>query len=159
MLEKVKEKLERRFHVLPLHHINTDVILEPHDTENGRACARYLQLVGYKYRGKLSFPVLSEIFLKFLLVGMREKREIIIEIMDNLREKRKIDYYSPKRIGRLMEEISKIDKRLEPTDIQVIASAIEDGAINLVTIDTKLIGHKSIEEKYELKIVHPKNFI
>src|SRR3989338_6533260 len=102
---KTIEKLRQRFERLPVHHINTDVILEPHDTDNGRACARYLQLVGYNYRGRLSFPVLSEIFLKFLLVSMREKREIIVEIMDNLRKKRKIDYYSPRKIGRLMEEI------------------------------------------------------
>ena len=156
---KTAEKLRRRFERLPLHHINTDVILESHDTENGRACARYLQLAGYKYRSKLSFPVLSEIFLKFLLVGMREKREIIVEIMDNLRKKRKIDYYSPRKIGRLMEEIHELDKRLEPTDIQVIACAIEDKAASLVTIDNKLIGHKLIEERYGLKIVHPKDFI
>ena len=156
---KTIEKLRQRFERLPVHHINTDVILEPHDTDNGRACARYLQLVGYNYRGRLSFPVLSEIFLKFLLVSMREKREIIVEIMDNLRKKRKIDYYSPRKIGRLMEEIYELDKRLEPTDVQVIACAIEDKAINLVTIDTKLIDHKSIEERYGLKIAHPRDFI
>ena len=58
-----------------------------------------------------------------------------------------------------MEEIYELDKRLEPTDIQIIACAIEDKAVSLVTFDTNLINHKSIKEKYGLNIEHPRYFI
>ena len=58
-----------------------------------------------------------------------------------------------------MEEIYDIDKRLQPTDIQIVACAIEDNADNLITLDSNLVRNKAIEEKYGLKIWHPKDFI
>ena len=63
MLRKTAQRLERRLFSLPLHHIDTSVFLEPENTENGRYCKRYLQKVGYKYKGKLyhEFPASIEI--------------------------------------------------------------------------------------------------
>ena len=62
MKKKTFEKLLRRFLGLPPHHIDTSILLEPEKTEDGRDCRKYLQKVGYDYRGKLSLPV----FAKFL---------------------------------------------------------------------------------------------
>ena len=58
MLRKTKEKLERRLVTLPLHHIDTSVVIEPENTPDGRFCRRYLQKVSYNYRGVFSAPVL-----------------------------------------------------------------------------------------------------
>lgn len=52
--------MTRELKGLPLHHIDTSIILEPEITEDGRHCTKYLQRVGYNYRGVLSTPVLSE---------------------------------------------------------------------------------------------------
>ena len=68
MKDKTKEKYERWAESLPLHHIDTSVILENPKTINGRFCTKYLQRVGYKYRGVLSLPVLGELFLRIILL-------------------------------------------------------------------------------------------
>ena len=82
-----------------------------------------------------------------------------LQILDYLEEKRKVDIYTPVRIGNLMEELVNLDTRLKPHDIMIIACAIEDGAMYFVTLDNKLIHHKSIESRYGLKISHPKELI
>lgn len=159
MKPKIVEKLRRRFERLPLHHIDTSVILGSKDAEEERIRKRYIQKLGYNYNGKLSFPALGELFVKFLSLESVEEKDIFTQFMDHLKYKRRIEFYSPKRIGKLMEEIYELDKRLEPTDIQIIACAIEDKAVSLVTLDTSLINHISIKEKYGLYIEHPENFI
>ena len=78
----------------------------------------------------MSFPVLSELFLKFLFLETEEERDTLKELMDHLRTRRKTEFYCPKRIGKLMEDL-----------------------------DKNLIDHKSVRERYGLKICHPKSFI
>jgi|SRR3989344_1926408 len=159
MLRKTRIKLQRRFVILPLHHIDTSVILGSENAEEENIRKKYIQKLGYNYRGVASFPVLSELFVKFLLLRAMEERDVFTQFMDHLRDRRKIEFYSPRRIGKLTEEIYDLDKRLEPTDIQIIACTIENKADVLVTLDKNLIDHKIIKEKYGLKIAHPKDFI
>ncbi|MBI4170463.1 MAG: hypothetical protein HY514_02125 [Candidatus Aenigmarchaeota archaeon] len=62
--------MHKPLHALPLHHIDTSVLLEPHTTENGRWCKKYLQRIGSKYRGVVSAPVLSELMIVDALVSI-----------------------------------------------------------------------------------------
>lgn len=149
----------KRFLSLPLHHIDASVLIEPEKTEDGRYCRGYLQLVGYKYRGVLSFPVLSELFVRVIGLEDDEDKLGAIRFITHLRKYKKVAFYSPKRIAAVMEELGSLDRRLQPIDTNIVASSIEHNAINLVTLDRQLIHHKSIEEKFGLKILHPKELI
>lgn len=159
MKPKTLKKILKRFQTLPMHHIDASILLGSSDTEEERARNKYIRKLGYNYRGKLSFPVLSELFVKLLSLNSAEERDVFIQFMDHLFNRRKTEFYSSKRIGKLMEEIYEIDKRLQPTDIQIVACAIEDKADNLVTLDKNMVDNKSIKERYGLKISHPKDFI
>ena len=155
---KVRKSI-RKFLALHLHHIDSSIIIEPEKTIDGKICRKYLQKIGYNYRGKFSSPVLSELFMRLLSIESYEDRDSFLRIIDHLVKKRKVDYYTPIRIGKLSEDIKEIDSRLEPHDIQIVACAIEDDAKNLITLDQKLIHNQSIEERYNLRISHPKEFI
>lgn len=102
----------KRFLALPLHHIDTSVILETEKTEDGRYCRKYLQLVGYKYRGILSFPVLSEMFSVIISLEDYNERQKLLEIVYELIRIRKIKFYSAKDIEEISLRIKEIDKRI-----------------------------------------------
>jgi len=146
----------RKFLSLPLHHIDTSVLIEPEKTEDGRYCRKYLQKISYNYRGILSFPVLSELFVKIEELDNDEDKLGVLRFITHLRKYKKIGFYSPKRVLDIMEELNSLDNRLEPIDANIIASAIENKAMNLVTLDRQLIHHKSVEERFGIKISHPK---
>ena len=159
MLEKVKEKLERRLLILPLHHIDTSVILEPEKTHNGRFCKKYLQRLGYNYRGRLSLPVTGELFIKISSLINIQDRQIAFEIITDLIKARKIDFYVPETISSNIQKIMSLDTRIKPTDAEILACAVEDNAKTLVTLDKILINNKAIENNFKLKIMHPKELI
>ena len=149
----------RRFLSLPLHHIDTSVLIEPEKTDDGRYCRKYLQKIGYSYRGVLSFPILSELFVKIIGLEDDDDKLAVLRFISHLRKYKMVGIYSPKSIFGIVEEINTIDKRLEPVDISMVASAIEHRAMNVVTLDRQLINHKHIEERFGLKIMHPKEFV
>jgi hypothetical protein len=63
MKQKTLEKIIRKFEILPLHHIDTNIFIEADkETKLGDACASYLNRIGYKYRGIISLSVLGELF-------------------------------------------------------------------------------------------------
>ncbi len=148
----------KKFLSLPLQHIDTSILIEPEKTEDGRYCMKYLQLVGYKYRCVLSFPVLSEIFVKLIDLEDDEDRLGVVRFIAHLRKYKKVAFYSPKKVS-IVEELNSLDHRLEPIDASIVAAAIEHKVVNLVTLDRRLIHHKSIEEKFGLRISHPKEFV
>ena len=83
MLEKIKEKLERRFTVLPLHHIDTSVVIETEKTEDGRYCRKYFQLLGYKYMAKFSSITMGELFMTMLESKEPDARLSFLSILDH----------------------------------------------------------------------------
>src|SRR3989344_3436472 len=133
----------RRLKGLPLHHIDTSILLEPINTENGRYCRRYLQKVGYNYAGKISFPVLSEIQAIMLSVDDYSLRQDSIETLYHLIRNRKIRFYAPKFTAPIIIKIRDIDKRIDPLDREILTCAIEDKADVFVTLDKKLINNKT----------------
>lgn len=84
MKPKTLEKILKRFQRLPLHHIDASIFLEPEKTENGRDCRRYLQKVGYNYRGKISFPALSELFVTILRLPKYDDKHDLFESIKHL---------------------------------------------------------------------------
>ena len=75
----------RLLDALPLHHIDTSILMEPDTTEDGRACRKYLQRVGQKYRGQLSLPVLGELMLALLKPISYNDRHDFIEWLSERR--------------------------------------------------------------------------
>jgi len=63
MKNKTKNKLERKWQNLPLHHIDACIVMEVLMVgDNCEYCENYLNNVGYKYGGVLSISVFGEIF-------------------------------------------------------------------------------------------------
>ena len=149
----------KSLHSLPVHHIDTSIILEPQRTEDGRWCKKYLQRVGNKYLGIVSLPVLSELELAVFGVESYEERHELLDLIYQLIRERKIGFYSPKDIGKLDVLIREKESRIDPVDRLIVASAIEHEADFLVSIDRKLVDNRTIKEEFELKIVHPKSLI
>lgn len=143
----------------PLHHIDTSVFLESEKTIDGRFCRKYMQKVGYNYYGKFSLPTLGEMMISILLVKDYSKRYTLLDLITALKTARKIDIYTPIEIGDIHRKIREIDTRLNPTDIDIVACAIEDGAKNLVTLDKDLIGNRTIESEFRLRISHPRDLL
>lgn len=159
MKPKTLRKILRRFEGLPLHHIDTSVILEPDNTENGRYCRRYMQKVGYNYAGKFSFPVLSELFVTVLQTQNYADKQDLLDVIDKIISARKIGFYSSEDICNIMENIKKIDTRIEKMDREITACAIEDKADVLVTLDKDLLHNRKIENIFDIKIKHPKELV
>lgn len=154
-----KRKPAKSFLALPLHHIDTSVLIEPEKTEDGKYCRKYLQKLGYSHRGVLSFPVLSELFVKIISLEDDEDKLDMLRFITHLIKYKKVIFYSPKKVIGIMQEMTSIDDRLQPIDLNIVASAIEHKAMNLVTLDRQLIHHKFTEERFGLKILHPKELV
>ena len=152
------EKLERWFGTLPLHHIDTSILLEPISTEDGRICKRYLQKVGYNYRGTVSLHVLGEVTLKIMLLKDMEKRNVAFGLLADVIDARNIGYFTPRNL-KLAYDVLEVDARLSPTDAAIIACAVEDRVSNLITIDKKLIHNISIEKNFRIRISHPAELV
>lgn len=144
---------------LPKHHIDTSVIIEPENTEDGRFCKRYLQKINYNYAGVLSFPVLSELFLIIQSFDNFSNRYDLLENLLTLIKVRKIEFYAPKDIGTLLNIIKKTENRISYIDVEILACASEDKAKVLVTLDKNMINNKNLEKMLGTKILHPKDLL
>ncbi|MCK4730532.1 MAG: PIN domain-containing protein [Candidatus Aenigmarchaeota archaeon] len=163
MKPKTKKKLINRELLKPKHHIDTCIIIESaKNTKTGMICQKYFNLVGYKYRGYFSLPVIGEFFIKILdEIKEQYDRETALILLYDLKEEKSINFFVPSnksKIGKITEEILSLDRRLEFTDASIVACAIEDKTI-LVTLDKDLLHNKKIEEQYNIKIRHPKELI
>ena len=159
MLEKTGEKIKRKLESKPLHHIDTSIIVESEKTPDGKICAKYLQKLNYNYNGKLSLPSLGELMIYLLLIKDSNKGHVFLDLLSDLRTVRKIGIYTPINLHEISTKIKEMDTRIDLTDLDIIACAIEDGANNMVTLDKKLIGNKAIENEFRLRIVHPRELL
>ena len=156
MKEKTLLKLQRQFLALPLHHIDTSVIIEKPTTINGRYCVSYLNIVGYKYRGKFSIPMLGECLLNILSISDYSKRVDLLEVIYSLMKNKRIELSGVDDIEKIAERIKELDSRIETTDRLILASAIQDGAHTFVTLDGELVHNEHIEREFGIEIKHPK---
>lgn len=149
---------KNKFLALPLHHIDTSVILEKETTENGRYCKKYLNIVGTKYRGMISFPVLSELFLNVLRLETFNEKWDALHLITSLIKEKKIEIYHSKNIFEVEGKVAEIDKRLQSADRQIVSCAVEHNAL-LVTLDSSLINNEGLKSQLGIEINHPKDFI
>ena len=159
MQKKTIEKAKRWFGALPLHHIDTSIFLESESTEDGKYCRKYLQKVGYNYRGIISSPVLSELFMTVLLIKDIQHKTDLFSIIDKVIETRKIEFRTPRIIDENIRKIKEIDTRIDPMDMEILACAIEHNADTLVTLDIKLLRNEKIQQIFRIRIIHPRNLI
>ncbi|HLD83927.1 MAG TPA: hypothetical protein VI979_03695 [archaeon] len=158
MQAKTAEAIAKRFETLPRHHIDTAIFFESQKgTKLGDFCASYLNRVGYKYRGEIALSVLGE----FLLVTLRditqpENREMMLRIFDQILRKRKIDFaVAGHDAYQTALKVMELDPRIEGTDALNYAVAVENNADSFVTLDEKLLCHKTLEKEFGVKIIHP----
>ena len=141
------------------HHIDTSVLVEPENTEDGRICKRYLQKINYNFYGVLSFPVLGELFMilsKF--EDFNDRYDFIESVLATIRS-RDIKFYAARNIGNLLNNIEAIDSRIDYTDMEIMACACEDACHSLVTLDKDMLNNKKLETFLGIKILHPREFL
>ncbi len=133
MKSKTERKLIKKESLKPKHHIDTCVIIESaKDTKLGNICKKYLNLIGYKYRGYFSLPVVGEYFIKVLdEIKEQYDRETALILLYDLKEEKNIKFFIPSnksKICKLTEELLSLDKRLKFTDAFITACAVLDNA-------------------------------
>jgi len=158
MKRKTKDKLDRKWQSLPLHHIGACIVLEVLIKQKEyEDCKNYLDRVGYKYRGVISASALGEIIMSSIKKFEKETEggKVSLFIAD-LVSKRKIDFSTPKfKTHELVGKIKIVESRAEPTDALNLATAITENADVFVTLDGKLVGNKKLESAFKIKISHP----
>lgn len=159
MKRKTEEKLRRRFLALPLHHIDTSIILEEPTTEFGRMCRKYLQILNRNYRGKFSLPVLGELLLKILDRKTSHERYVTLDIINEWMKNKNTGFYIPFNISETVNIIKNLDSRIKETDAHILACAIEDKALTFVTLDKELIHNQKIEEFFGISIMSPHELV
>lgn len=159
MKPKTKRKLEKREQRKPKHHIDSGIIIEIiKKTRLEESCKKYLNLVGYKYRGCFSLPVLGELLMKtYVDVKNEVEREIFLRWLFETIDYRKIDFYTLKNLD-LPSKLNKIDGRVKGTDALILACTIEDKA-KLITLDEDLHNSVEIQKKYKAEIKYPSELI
>lgn len=148
-----------KWKTLPIHHIDTSVVIENPRTENGFYCKKYLNLVGLKFRGRFSIPMLGEYLLFALSLKSYSDQIDALEIVEGLVRKNRIEFSTTKNIDKIANEIAELDKRLETTDRLIVASVIVDNASKLVTLDRNLIHNQSLESNFKIRIAHPRDLV
>lgn len=143
---------------LPPHHIDTSVFLEPKKTEAGFYCYKYLNLVGFKFLGKVSLFVLGELYLRLHQLREYKDKHDMFDRIEKLLMEHKISV-APifRNLSETAVKVVELDPRILPMDSLIVANTILDRA-NLVTIDNTLIGNQSLEKEFKIKITHPKYY-
>lgn len=143
-----------------LHHIDASVILEPENTKNGVYCTKYLHLIGYKYKGKFSIPMLGELLLFVIrkLDNMRDRYDVLDTIV-KIVNVRKIEIFGVSETEENFLKSKEILSFIDPTDRLLLACAAKDKAA-FVTIDKRLLRIKNrMKENFPVDIRHPKEFL
>jgi predicted nucleic acid-binding protein len=145
---------------LQVHHIDSSIVLEPQNTENGRICRKYIQLLGYKYLGKFSVPMMGELFLYLVrkIESGYKRYEFLDGILDLVASK-EVEIFGVDNTERIFMEIKENLPQLDPMDSLLLACASVDNGV-FVTLDKKLLRSRElIREKFFSEVMHPKEFL
>ena len=82
-----------------------------------------------------------------------------MDVVSGLITTRKIGFYTQKNIHEIARKVQDLDTRITPTDVEIIACAIEHKAANLVTLDKNLIENHAVEKEFNIRIRHPSELI
>ncbi len=148
MKTKTFQKILRRFEKLPLHFIDTSVLVEAlKDTKAGKQCSEYLNRIGYNYRGALCLTVIGEFFLIiFRDVQDQTAKDLAFEFLDRLVKRNKIKFSSLKYENfNTVDRIKELDRSIEDMDAVHLANCIEDKNAMFVTLDGNMVENKTLE--------------
>ena len=159
MKPKTEKKLIKRELLKPLHHIDTSIIIESmKETKRGEICSKYLNMIGYKYRGCFSLSVFGEILVNILTkIKDKSEKNIFLDWFSELVMYKKIGIYTLRDLS-LPAELTKMESRVKGTDALILASAVENKAV-LVTLDDALLRSEIIKSGHKIKIVAPEYFV
>ena len=122
-------------------------------------CGRYLARVNKIYRSVISIPVLGE-YMETALEKEYTDSLDLFEFLLGFVKNSKLKIVSPKiSTLEIFHEIESIDPKIEFMDGLHLACAIENSIKTFVTIDHDLLGNQKIEERFKIKIKHPKELI
>ncbi len=162
MKPKTLEKILRRFQRLPLHGIDSSIILEA-SNEKGRfreSCKNYLNKLGYNFRGILPISVVGEVFI-IIETDMVDKteKEIFFQFFDGLVKKRRISFVAPKKTTfQTAEKVKELENRIGATDTLNLSIAIDEGINVFVTLDADMLHNKQLEKEFGIEIKAPYEF-
>jgi predicted nucleic acid-binding protein len=159
MKPKTKARILRRELAKPLHHIDSCVFLEStSETREGYLCKDYLNRVGIKYRGIFSMSVVGEIVCKiFSEVKTKELKDSALLLLRYLVGAKTIGTFWPSfDTLNTAGVVKETDSRVEPLDALHLSCAIAGKANTFVTTDRTLIHNRSLETKFGIRILHPR---
>jgi len=162
MKPKTLEKILRRFQRLPLHGIDSSIILEAFDEKSKfrESCKNYLNKIGYNFRGILPISVVGEVFV-IIETDMVDKieKEIFFQFFDSLVKKRKIGFSVPKKTTfQTAEKVKELENRIGATDVLNLSIAIDEGMNVFVTLDKDMLHNKQFKKEFGIEIKAPYEF-
>ncbi len=162
MKAKTLERLVKRFQRLPLHGIDSSIILEAFDekSEFRESCKNYLNKIGYNFRGVLPISVIGEVFT-IIETDMPDKseKEVFFQFFDSLVKKRKINFSVPKKITfQTAERVKELENRIGATDALNLSIAVDEGIMVFVTLDADMLHNKQLENEFGVQIKAPYEF-
>lgn len=162
MKHKTLEKIIRRFQRLPLHGIDTSIILEAFDekSEFRESCKDYLNKIGYNFRGVLPISAVGELFT-IIETDMDDKteKEAFFQFFDSLVKKRKMSFAAPKKTTfQITEKVKEMENRIGATDALNLSIAIDEGVNVFVTLDADMLHNKQLEKEFGIQIRAPYEF-
>ena len=162
MKSKTLEKLIRRFRRLPLHGIDSSIILEAFDEKSKfrEPCKDYLNKIGYNFRGILPISVVGELFTIIETdIADKTEKEIFFQFFDGLVKKRKINFTTPKKTTfQTAEKVKELENRIGATDVLNLSIAIDEGINVFVTLDDDMLHNKQLENEFNIEIKAPYEF-
>lgn len=152
MKEKTRKKLQKRWENLPRHFIDSSVFLElALKQHRDKACMKFFNLVGYKYRIETSSIVMGEIIKRFNLLTDKNTRMNLFLWLENILHERDIIIHTvSESCFNLKGKISKIDNHLGPLDSLIFGHCIENSCNCFVTLDSDFSD--KLGKEYKVKI-------
>ncbi|MBI2547227.1 MAG: PIN domain-containing protein [Candidatus Aenigmarchaeota archaeon] len=162
MKPKTLEKIMRRFQKLPLHCIDSSIILEAFDEKSKfrESCKNYLNKIGYNFRGILPISVIGEIFTIIETdIADKTQKEIFFQFFDSLVKNRKIGFAVPKKTTfQTAEKAKELENRIGATDVLNLSIAIDNEVNVFVTLDADMIHNKQLEKEFDIQTKAPYEF-
>ena len=158
---ELKEKLKQRFFHLPLHYIDSCIILKDPDTEDGIYCKKYLNKVPNYCRVAISNPALGEILTHLLFIKDFENRLQFLRLVHEYIIGKKFHIRTDQNIDEITEKIRETFPEIDPNDRFILAYVVEDKRTRiLVTTDKILIKcGGGLKKEFGIIIKHPKDLI
>ncbi|MFH1637481.1 MAG: type II toxin-antitoxin system VapC family toxin [Candidatus Woesearchaeota archaeon] len=155
MKTKTRKRIKKKWENLPRYFVDSSVFLElAFKQHRDKACVKFFNLVGFKYRIETSSIVLGEIVKAFTKVEDYKTKDELFLWLNDILERRKISIHTvskaclPLSIDLLNEE-----SRIGPVDSLILSSCIDTGCYSFVTLDSGF--SESFGNNYGVRIINP----